>query len=140
MTRREARELAFIILFEWTFSQRDVDEIIADAGACRDLIVDDFSVETAKNTVAHMEELDQIIDKHSQGWKLNRLSRVALSALRLALYEMNFAEEIPVSVSINEAVELVKKYATTEDASFVNGLLGGVAREVQKNNAEESHV
>ena len=59
---------------------------------------------------------------------MNRISKVALSALRLSVCEMLYISEIPVGVSINEAVELCKKYATAEDASFVNGILGSVSR------------
>ena len=61
------------------------------------------------------------------GWKLSRIPKVALAVMRLAIYEMKYEKTVPVSVSINEAVELAKKY-TIDDSSFVNGVLGAVAR------------
>ena len=77
----------------------------------------------------HAEELDAVITAHLKGWTLNRVPRVALVALRLALAEMLYGEEQKPGVAINEAVELVKKYGAESDHQFVNGLLGTVARE-----------
>jgi len=77
----------------------------------------------------HAEELDSIIEDHLKGWTLNRVPRVSLVALRLALAEMLYGEEQKPGVAINEAVELVKKYGADNDYQFVNGLLGTVARE-----------
>ncbi|MBQ2792061.1 MAG: transcription antitermination protein NusB, partial [Oscillospiraceae bacterium] len=77
------------------------------------------------------------VEKFSTKWKKNRLSRVSLSVLRLALYEMLYEESIPESVSINEAVELAKKFGGEEDSAFVNGLLGAVSRSDKKLAAEE---
>ena len=69
-----------------------------------------------------------MIEKHATRWKKNRISKVSLAVLRLALYEMKFEESIPESVSINEAVELAKKFGGEEDSSFVNGVLGAISR------------
>ncbi len=80
-------------------------------------------------TFENKEEIAALIEKYSKGWSIDRISRVAISALRLAISEIKYLEDIPVAVSINEAVELVKKYATTEDAAFINGILGSISRE-----------
>ena len=77
----------------------------------------------------NLESIDAVIEKYAKGWKLSRISKVALAVLRMAICEMLYFEDIPVGVSINEAVELCKKYAAKEDASFVNGLLGSVSKE-----------
>ena len=77
---------------------------------------------------ANVSEIDETISKLAVDWKLERIMRVDLSILRLAIYEMVFVDDIPVSVSINEAVELAKRYGGDADASFINGVLGGVAR------------
>ena len=69
-----------------------------------------------------------MISANAHNWSRERLSRVALSILRLAIYEMQYVDDIPVSVSINEAVELAKCYGGDADASFINGVLGGIAR------------
>lgn len=128
MTRRKSRELAFILLFEKTFSQKSVRDILQDAGEARDVEEDAFAVSLAEGAEAKEKDIDNIIARYSKNWNTNRLSRVALSLLRLAVYEMLYVEDIPVSVSINEAVELAKKYGGDEDPAFINGVLGGVAR------------
>ena len=128
MTRRESRETAFALLFENTFSEEGIDSVIADAKEAETLSPDDFAVSLAIGTVANMAEIDGKIAEASHKWSVQRLSRVSLSVIRLAVYEILFEDAIPVSVSINEAVELAKKYGGTEEAAFVNGVLGGIAK------------
>ena len=125
LTRREAREAAFLTAFAATFEPEtpslpsDSEQEEKDVFARRLL--------AAMND--HAEELDSIIEDHLKGWTLNRVPRVSLVALRLALAEMLYGEEQKPGVAINEAVELVKKYGADNDYQFVNGLLGTVARE-----------
>lgn len=128
MTRHEARELAFILLFEKLFSEATIQEIWESADEARGIEKDAFSLSLATGTEAHLAEVDKLISDFSVKWSKARLSRVALSIMRLAVYEMEFVEDIPVSVSINEAVELAKKYGGEEDPAFINGVLGGIAR------------
>ena len=79
----------------------------------------------------NLEEIDKIISDHlSAKWKLNRISKVSLSILRLAVYEMKFVEDIPTNVTINEAVELSKKFSGEEEYKFVNGILGAVSKDI----------
>ena len=128
MTRRESRELAFIVLFEKSFTEETVEEILHNAEESRDISGDAFALALAQGAVEHLEEIDELISEYSHKWSKSRLSRVALSIMRLAVYEMLWQEDIPVSVSINEAVELAKMYGGDTDASFVNGVLGGISR------------
>ena len=95
----------------------------------RDLTPDDYIKTVFAGVYDKLDLLDEIISKNSIGWNIKRISKTALCVLRLAIYEIMFMDAIPVAVSINEAVELVKKYATQDDASFVNGILGSVSRE-----------
>lgn len=127
-SRREARDLAFQILFEKTFTEADVETIVELAGMSRDLTPDTYAVQAASGAVEHTEELDGIIGRFSVKRSLARLSRVVLSALRLALYEILYEDSIDVSVAINEAVELAKKYAGPDEGGFVNGVLGSFVR------------
>jgi N utilization substance protein B len=129
MTRREARELAFTLLFEKTFTDYPVRQIIENAVQARDIACDDFALSLAEGVEKHMGEIDEAISEHLHKWRKERLSRVALSIIRLSVYEILYSEDIPVSVSINEAVELAKKYGGDDDPSFVNGVLGGIARQ-----------
>ena len=75
----------------------------------------------------HLDEIDGELNEYSQGWKTSRMSRVDLTALRLAVYEMKFDEDIPTGVAINEAVELAKRFGGEDSGSFVNGILGKIA-------------
>lgn len=129
MTRREAREQAFILVFEKSFNeQTEIAELISLAKEFGVVEDDEFLEALVVKTCENQDEIDEHISNNAKGWKLNRISKVSLSVLRLALAEILYFEDIPAGVSINEAVELAKKYATDEDASFVNGLLGTVAR------------
>ncbi len=136
MTRREARELAFILLFERSFGDLSVKEILEASAEARDVEADDFALRLAEGAEVHFAELDDLITQNARNWSTARISRVALAIMRLAIYEMQYEENIPVSVSINEAVELAKKYGGDEDASFINGVLGGIARSVEAGDAQ----
>ncbi len=128
MTRRQAREEAFILIFEKQFNSLEVSEILEIAKEVRDLEPDDYIKSVFSGVYDNLDTIDGIISENAIGWKLNRISKVSLCILRLAIYEMKYIENIPVSVSINEAVELAKKYATKEDASFINGILSTVEK------------
>lgn len=130
MTRREAREQAFILVFEQALREEPMDEILHDAAEARDLIPSAFAEQEALGVEAHREEIDSTITENIRGWSLRRLSKVALALLRLAVYEMRWEENIPVSVTINEAVELAKTYGGKDDASYVNGVLASIAKRV----------
>lgn len=137
MTRREAREQAFCILFEQAFNNGTVDEILHAATEARDLIPDAFAQEIAFGVEEHQSEVDGLIAGKIRGWSLKRLSKVSLSLLRLSVYEMLYVEDVPAGVSINEAVELAKKYGGKDDPAYINGVLGSVQRELDAAKAEE---
>lgn len=128
MTRHESRELAFVLLFEQSFTKGSVSEILENAKEAREMAEDAFALDLAQGASEHVEEIDRQIADASHNWNVGRLSRVALAILRLSVYEMLWREDIPVSVSINEAVELAKQYGGDADAAFINGVLGGIAR------------
>lgn len=128
LTRKQAREQAFILIFEKCFRDETVDEILETAVEFREFETDEYTVNTFRGVYENLETIDAKISANSQKWDITRISRVSLAILRLALYEILFIDEIPESVSANEAVELAKKYAAESDASFINGVLGAVIR------------
>ena len=128
MTRRQAREEAFILIFEKVFNSDSVNEILELAAEVRELTPDEYIKTVFAGVYEKLDELDEIISANSIGWNIKRISKTALCVLRLAIFEIKFMDSIPVAVSINEAVELCKKYATNDDASFVNGILSTVAK------------
>ena len=128
LNRKAARELAFEIIFEKNFRDEPIPEIIADAIEARQIVDDDFARETAMGVWSNLEKIDVIISENLQGCTITRISKVALAILRLSVYEIMFSDAVPVSVSINEAVELAKKFGGDDDPSYINGVLGSVAR------------
>lgn len=128
MTRKEAREQAFVLIFEKQFRDDSANEILEYAKEIRGIDVDEYTQRVFVGVTEKIQEIDSVISSNLKNWKLERISKVALAVLRLAIYEMSFVDEVPVSVSINEAVELCKKFAIKEDAAFVNGILGTVAK------------
>lgn len=137
MARRKSRELAFLLLFERCFDDSEMQEIIDRAVEARDIEPDDFAMRLAIGADEHSEETDRLIDEHSHRWSKGRLSKVSLALLRLALYEMLYVDESPVSVAINEAVELAKTYGDGDEPPFINGILGAVARQNGETVSEE---
>lgn len=131
ISRYKMREQAFILCFESLFSDADIDELADNAGDARDEFLSDHAINCAKGVREHQDEIDEKITSHlKSGWKLSRISKVSLATMRVAIYEMLYLDDIPVSVSINEAVELSKKYSMPDDTSFINGVLGAVAKEL----------
>ena len=128
MTRKESREQAFILLFEYSFCGDSAEELFDVAKESGVNVNDDYCISVVKNAIENIDCIDELISKYSKGWSKSRISRVALAALRLAISEIKFINEIPASVSVNECVEIIKKYASDQDASFANGILGSVIR------------
>lgn len=129
MTRREAREQAFIVLFEKIFdNDSTLSEIVATAKEAELIKINAFAENILNAVEENSEEIDKIIEENSQDWTLPRLPKVSLAILRLAVAEIKYIDDVPNGVAVNEAVELAKKYGTNEDASFINGILGTVAK------------
>ena len=129
MTRHESRELAFILIFEKSF-QTDISitELIDSAAELELFEQNDFAEGLAKKVYLRLEEIDTAINENLVGWSAKRISRVTRAILRLAVCEMLYSDDVPVGVAINEAVEIAKKYASQEDASYINGVLGTIAK------------
>ena len=142
MSRRLAREFAIQFLYSKDFNKNEnTDEMLEDffeieeeqgKDGLKDSVKEEdlkFAEEIIKGTLEKLQEIDQFIQNNTTGWTKERIAKVDLAILRLALYEILFRDDIPDSVSINEAIELAKKYSTDESGSFVNGVLGKIIRE-----------
>lgn len=129
MTRREAREQAFIVLFEKIFdNDATISEIVATAKEAELIKINSFAENTLNVVEEKFSEIDEVIEANSQDWTISRLPKVTLAILRLAVAEIKYIDDVPNGVAVNEAVELAKKYGTNEDASFINGILGTIAK------------
>lgn len=127
MTRREAREELFKLVYEKNIRSESATELYEAESLERD-IGDKYIKSAFIGIFEKNEEIDALISENARGWKIHRLSKVTLAIIRISVYEMLFAD-IPVSISINEAVELAKKYADDSAPSFVNGILNTIAKQ-----------
>lgn len=133
MTRKEERELLFLLLFENDFNNYDLNEIMENKKELdvKEFKITDFVEKMFLGVKDNEVTIDDLISKHSLKWGKNRISKVSINILRLAIYEILFRDDIPKNVSINEAVELAKKYGVASESSFINGILGSVAKDVE---------
>ncbi|HEX2926330.1 MAG TPA: transcription antitermination factor NusB [Ruminiclostridium sp.] len=131
MGRRASRESAMKLLYQLEIQKTDRDEQIDIA--LEDESFTDKDREYIRQILDGVYEktsvLDSIIEKKATGWKINRLSKIDLSVLRIGIYEILYRDDIPYSVSVNEAVELAKKYSNEDAGAFVNGLLAKVSKD-----------
>lgn len=147
MNRRQTREAALCMIFDYSF-HTDGDgneqlELYLDNFQDKDsknlseeLRQDDYFTKAYFGVISNINELDEIIATCSKKWSSKRISRVSKSILRLALYEIIYMKDIPEQVSVNEAVELAKKFDSDESYTFVNGILGAYIRSTE-NKTEE---
>jgi len=128
-TRTIARRKVVQILYQASITGQTIDEILSESLYVDEIGVPcDFTKALLRGTVEHIVEIDELIAQTSENWTIERMPLVDLSVLRLAVYEMIYADDIPHSVSINEAVELAKHYGGEDESSrFVNGVLGRIA-------------
>ena len=135
MSRTKARRTAFEMIFEYGFGKHTAEDILATRRG-EEQELDDYSVAMLIACENRRAELDALVEKYSVGWTVQRMSSVTIAVLRLALCELLCAEDVPTSVSLNEAVELAKQYEGEECASFVNGVLGSVVRDLPPKAAD----
>ena len=127
MTRSKIRENVFKMLFRVEF--HDKSELAEQMELLNDELTNptdeerQYIDEKCSAIIEHMAELDALIDEKSTGWKTNRMAKVDLAIIRLAVYEIKFEDDIPTKVSINEAVELAKRFGTDKSRGFINGIL-----------------
>lgn len=127
--RRLARDVAFKYIFEWQYGEDEIFEGLSTLSEMDFRENDRLYIEKAfELTRSNIAEIDGLIRENSKGWKTERLSKVCLAALRLALCEMLYFEDIPSGVTINEIVEIIKRYDSPEAGSFANGILGTVQK------------
>lgn len=143
MNRSQIREQIFKLLFRVEFnSQEDMPEQVKlfmesptldkDEDNCKEISISDneqqYIINKYDDIVFHMSEIDGIINDNAKGWSTDRLGKVELTILRLAVYEIKYDDDIPVSVAIDQAVELSKRFGRDESYSFINGILASVAK------------
>lgn len=130
MGRKAAREGAMKLLFQMELNEDYSDE-------AKSIFLENFEYDEMEtkyineayiSIMENIETIDKYIEENLEGWSIYRLAKVDLAALRIAIYEILFRKDIPIEVSINEAIEIVKKYSNYESFKFINGVLGGFVR------------
>ncbi len=131
MSRRKAREYALKILYIMETSGKDWNQAINDLEILEQGFDNnrEFMQKLVLGTVKNMPEIDEIISKYAIGWTLSRMAVIDRALMRIAIFEMLFVDDIPVSVSINEAVDLANKFSTEDSGKFINGILGKIVRD-----------
>ena len=131
ISRRESREQVLGLLFETEFQmQKTPEEIYQLAVEDREITVNDYLSQVYFGVLEKKAEIDAYISKYSKGWSVDRIAPVTRSILRLSIFEMITCKDIPARVSINEAIELTKKYDDEKAKAFVNGILNSVKDEL----------
>ena len=130
--RRKAREYALQILYQLEMAQEEpkkiYDNFWQSQSTTQDVI--DFATQIVDGTFRNLKEIDALIEKHATHWKLSRMNSVDRNILRLSVYELLYCHDIPTSVTINEAIEIAKKFGTEDSSSFINGILDHLAKEL----------
>lgn len=134
MGRKKAREGSMKLLYQMDLRNDFSKDIYNRFLESNNYSLDEekYINETYNFAVEKKEEIDRLIENNSHGWNINRLSKVDLSILRIAVYEILYREDIPIEVSINEAIENSKKYSNEGSYKFINGVLGGVVRTIKQ--------
>lgn len=130
MNRRKAREYALQALFQHEFAgDRSLMELVDEQSPDKksDEALRKFAGELVHGTLKHLEEIDLVLQEAAEHWKMDRMAAVDRNILRCAVFEILHRSDIPAAVTINEALEIAKKYSTLESVSFINGLLDKVA-------------
>ena len=132
MNRRKSREIAMKLLFEMSINKESYEDIIENFKEHTDIDLQDIDMSYITRVLAGIhkngKEIDKNIEKHLIKWKLARLSKMNLAILRVSTYEILFEEDIPDRVSVNEGIELAKKYGEDSSPSFINGILANMIK------------
>ena len=134
MSRKTAREVAMKLAFASLLGGEDTYEAVLDKSGIGEMPTAEdeaFSKEVIKGIEEHQQDIDDKIDEMAIGWRIDRMPKVDLSILRIAIYEMLYREDIPASVSINEAVELAKAFGGDRSSAYINGMLGTLAKKTE---------
>jgi N utilization substance protein B len=135
MKRRKAREYALQILFQVDFTKKRIDSKDLEefwSGKKESRSVKEFTEDIVRGTLNSIDEIDAMIERVTENWLLKRMAAVDRNILRFAAYEILYRKDIPSAVTINEAIEIAKKFSSAESAPFINGILDQLAKESDK--------
>jgi transcription antitermination protein NusB len=126
--RTKARKRALDILFESEVRGLPLDGTLEERLTLQDPPIGDYSVELVRGVREHQEQIDRLLTTYAEGWTLDRMPSVDRNVLRLGVFELLYAEDVPDAVAVSEAVALVRDLSTDDSPAFVNGVLGAIQR------------
>ena len=132
--RRKGREYALQMLFQWDITRDSIEQIAATFFENHDepAAVVNFARLLVTRTVEHIEEIDPLIQRHAEHWRLDRMATVDRNILRLATQEFRYDTETPKTVVINEAIEIARRFSSQESPQFINGILDSIKKELEE--------
>ncbi|WP_165786626.1 transcription antitermination factor NusB [Heyndrickxia camelliae] len=130
MKRRTAREKALQALFQIDMNEASPEDAMNNI--LQGAPVDPYLSELVHGTSKNLKEIDEIISNHLENWSVNRLAKVELNILRLAVYELNYVSDVPANVVINEALEISKRFGDEKSSKFINGVLAKIKDSMSK--------
>ena len=139
MSRKTAREVAMKLAFAKLFDGEETYTDVLDKSGIEEAPTEEdicYSEEVLRGIEEHEADIDALIDELAIGWRIERMPKVDLSVLRVAIYEMVYRDDIPHGVSINEAVELAKQFGGERSSAYINGMLGTLAKRLEGEAAE----
>lgn len=139
MTRHETRGSAFMLVFERALTGEDIGEILEAASETDAVKLNDTVAAIFKGVEENRQQIDKCIEKHLKNWTIDRITKVSLAAMRVAVYEILFDDSLDADISVSEAVKICEKYTTKEDTSFVNGVLGSLVRQLKGDQTNKSN-
>ena len=136
--RRKSREFALQVLYQLNITKQDATKALTQfqENFLPNEEADDFLKRLVLGVIEHYAELDRLIERYSENWRLDRINMIERNILRMALFELLYCEEIPPKVTLNEAIDLGKRYGSEESGSFINGLLDRIQNEVVRKPIE----
>jgi N utilization substance protein B len=137
--RRKSREFALQALYQWNLTKQDIRQILKQLQAhfSPDEEKDEFAEQIVLGVLQHCGELDRLIEQSSEHWRLDRMSVIDRNILRMGTFELLYGGDTPPKVILNEAIDLGKRFGSSDSKSFINGILDRIQREVVRKSVQE---
>jgi N utilization substance protein B len=137
-SRRKAREYALQMLFQWDITHDSIEQIKSTFWEGQDEPEEtrEFAEKLASGSIEHVEEIDVLIQRHAENWRLDRMAVVDRNILRVATYEFLYDAETAKTIVINEAIEVARRFSAQESPQFINGILDSIRKEVESLGAQ----
>lgn len=134
ISRRQVRESVMQVLYAYEMRKEDVEKVaqgVLPSELLNDVKAKDFAFKIINNILSNREQIDTFIERHADNWELNRMAIIDKNLMRIAIAEMLYLDDVPPKVSINEAIEIAKKFSTDKSSKFVNGILDATYNEIK---------